>query len=202
MRQVLVDDDAVVQENAAVSEHVHRRLDADANHHEVAFQTQPGPGDNGGYTSCSFEPDHRVFEDGANPMTAMKVSDGLADRFPKLVEERCFRWANGDHVQTFLAERRRDFRADETHADDDNATAGNDLFPNAICVLNRAKAVDALESAPRNRHLPVSPARSDEQRVERHASMILELHDPVRWIDAYRSCAEDRLDVVVSVEGD
>ena len=71
---------------------------------------------------------------------------------PSGAEERRCRWADGDHVQAFLPKRRRDFRADEPHADDDNTTAGNDLLANAIGVLDRAKAVDAFEIATRNRH--------------------------------------------------
>lgn len=50
--------------------------------------------------------------------------------------------------------------------------------------------------------MPASPARGDEQSVERYASMILELDDPLRWVDTYGSRAEDRPDVVVSVERD
>ncbi len=108
----------------------------------------------------------------------MKVGDGLADRLAEHAEERRLRWVDGDHVQAFLSKRRRDFRADEPHAHDDDSTAGDHLFPNAIGVLDGAKAVDALEIATGNRDAPVTPARGDEQRVERHASMVLELHDP------------------------
>jgi len=60
---------------------------------------------------------------------------------------------------------------------DDDSAAGHDLFPNAIGVLYRAKAVDALEIATGNRDVSVTPPRGNEQRVERHVTAILELHD-------------------------
>ena len=125
---ILVDDDAVVQVDTATFEHLHRWLDADANDDEVALETQACLGDDGGYPPGSFERGHRVFEDGANSVTAMKVSDGLADRFAEQAEERRCRWVDRDHVQTFLPKRRRDLRTDEPHADDDGSTAGNHLL--------------------------------------------------------------------------
>ena len=108
----------------------------------------------------------------------MELGDGLADRLAEHAEERRLRWVDGDHVEAFLPKRRRDFRADEPHAHDDGSTAGHHLFPNAIGVLDRAKAVNAFKIAAGNGDASVAPARGDEQRVERHPTMILELHEP------------------------
>ena len=107
----------------------------------------------------------------------MKVGDGLADRLAKDAEERRLRGVDGDDVEAFLSKRRRDFRADEPHADDNHSATGDHLFPNAIGVLHRAKTVNAFEIATGNRDAPVTPARGDEQRVERHATMILKLDE-------------------------
>ena len=108
----------------------------------------------------------------------MELGDGLADRLAQHAEERRLRRIDGDHVEAFLPKRRRDFRADEPHADDDDSAAGNHLFPNAIGVLDRAETVDAFKIATGNGDASVAPARGDEQRVERHLAMILELHEP------------------------
>ncbi len=126
---------------------------------------------------CSFEGGDGVLEDGADTVSAMKVGDGLADRLAEHAEERRLRWVNGDHVQAFLPERSRDFRADEPHADDDDSATSHHLFPYAIGILDRTKTINAFKIAPGNRDAPVAPARGDEQRVERHATMILELHE-------------------------
>ena len=107
----------------------------------------------------------------------MKVGDGLADRLAEDAEERRLRGVDGDDIQAFLPKRRRDFRADEPHAHDNHSATGNHLFPNAIGVLDRAKTVNAFKIATGNRDAPVTPARGDEQRVERHATVILELHE-------------------------
>ena len=129
------------------------------------------------HASRSLERGDCVLEDGANTVSAMEVSDGLADRFAEHAEERGLRWVDGDHVQAFLPKRGRDFRADEPHAHDDDSATGHHLLPNAVGVLDRAKAVNAFKIATGNRDAPVAPARGDEQRVERYATMILELHE-------------------------
>ena len=117
------------------------------------------------------------FEDRANTVSAMEVGEGLADRLAEHAKERRLGRVDGHQLQAFLAKRRRHFRADEPHAHDDDAAAGHDLFPNVIGVLDRAKAVDAFEMATRNRDAPVAPAGGNEQRVERHLTVVLELHE-------------------------
>ena len=102
----------------------------------------------------------------------------LADGFTEHAEERRLRRLDGDDVQAFLPKRCRDFRADEPHAHDDDPATGDHLLPDAIGILDRAKAVNAFKLAAGNRNAPVSRARGDEQRVERHAALILELHEP------------------------
>ena len=97
---VLVNDDTVVhQEDVVTLEHLHGWLDADADDHEVTFQSQPTLGDNGGYPPSSFEPDDAVLEDGANTVSAMEVSNGLADGLPEHPRERRRRRVDGDHLQ-------------------------------------------------------------------------------------------------------
>jgi hypothetical protein len=119
------------------------------------------------HASGSLESGDGVLEDCANTVSAMELGDGLADRLAQDAEEPRLRWVDDHHVQAFLPRRRRDFRADEPHAHDHGSAAGNHRCPNAIGVLNRAKAVDALKIATGNREASVAPARGDEQRVER-----------------------------------
>ena len=126
----------------------------------------------------------------------MELGDGLADCLAQDAEERRLRWVDGHHVQTLLPKRRRDFRADEPHADDDGPAAGDHLRADAIGVLTRAKTVNAFEIATRNRDKSIASARCDEQCVKRHAPMILELHDSRRPINSRRAYPEHRLDAV------
>src|SRR5206468_3461497 len=65
----------------------------------------------------------------------------------------------------------------DPHAYDDGSTTGNHFRPDAIGVLYRTKTVNAVQIDAGNRHGAVAPARGDEQCVERHATMILKLHD-------------------------
>jgi hypothetical protein len=76
-----------------------------------------------------------------------------------------------------LPKRRRHFRADEPHAHDDDSAAGNHLFPDAIGVLDRAETVNAFKIGTGNGDAPFTPARGNQQRFERHLTVILELHD-------------------------
>jgi hypothetical protein len=107
----------------------------------------------------------------------MKISDGLTHRLAEYPEERCLRRIDGDNLEVFLPKRRRDFRADEPHAHDDDSATGNHLLPNTVGVLDGAKTVNTFKIATGNGDAPVTPARGDEQRVERHATVIVELHE-------------------------
>ena len=107
----------------------------------------------------------------------MEVGEGLADRLAEHAKERRLGRVDGHQLQAFLAKRRRHFRADEPHAHDDDAATSHDLFPNAIGGLDRAKTVNAFKIAAGNRDAPVAPAGGNEQRVERHLTVVLELHD-------------------------
>jgi hypothetical protein len=129
------------------------------------------------HASGSFEGRDGVLEDRANTMSAVEVGDGLADRLAEHAEEWRLRRVDGDDVQAFLPKRRRHFRADEPHAHDDDSAAGNDLLPNAIGILDGAETVNAFKIGTGNRDAPVTPARGNQQRVERHLTVILELHD-------------------------
>jgi hypothetical protein len=110
-------------------------------------------------------------------MSTVKVGDGLADRLAEHAEERRLRWVDRDDVEAFLLKRRGDFRTDETHAHDDDPAAGDDLLPNAVGVLDGAETVDAFKIGTGNRDAPVLPSCGNQQRVERHLTTILELHD-------------------------
>ena len=163
--------------NAAICQHVHCGLDADAYDDEVAFKTKAPLCDYGGNAPRSLEPDDRILENSANTVSAMEVSDGLADRFAQDAEERRLRWVARDHVQAPLPERRSHFRANEPHAHNDDSATGHHLFPNAIGVLDRAKTVNTSKVTAGNRDAPVPPACGDEQRVEWHSTMVLERHE-------------------------
>jgi hypothetical protein len=163
--------------NAAICQHVHCGLDADAYDDEVAFKTKAPLCDYGGNAPRSLEPDDRILENSANTVSAMEVSDGLADRFAQDAEERRLRWVARDHVQAPLPERRSHFRANEPHAHNDDSATGHHLFPNAIGVLHRTKTVNAFKIATGNRDTAVAAPRGDEQRVEGQATMILQFHE-------------------------
>src|SRR5207247_1647600 len=163
---ILVDEYAVVELNAAVSERFDRRLDTDAYDGKVAFEPQASFCDDAAHTSRSLESGDSVLEDHANTVIAMEPGDCLADVLAQNAEEGRLRWVDDDYVQAFMPNRRYDFRADEPHTHDHGTATGNHLRPNAISVLNRTKAVDTVKIDAGNRHASIAPARGDEQYVE------------------------------------
>src|SRR5687768_1842465 len=197
---ILVDDHPVVHLNASAVEDVHDGLDADPRHHEVALQAQTTFRDDPGHAVSTCERGDRVFENRPNAMRAMQVGDALPDRLAEDAEQRRFCGLDGDDIQAFLSQRCGDFRADESHPDDNDAATGTDFGFDAIGVFNRTKAINAFELATRNRDAPVAATRGDEQYVKRHAAPILELDKPRRGVDS--GCADSRqgFDAMFGVE--
>ena len=70
---VLIDDDAVVDGNAAAIEEVHDWFDADACNDEIAFQTDASLGDDAGHAMRSLEGGDGVLEDRPNTVCPMKL---------------------------------------------------------------------------------------------------------------------------------
>jgi hypothetical protein len=75
---VLVNDNPVVEVNAAIAQHVHHWLDADPHDDEIALKAQPSPSYDGGYPPRPLEPGDGVIGDDANTMSTMEVSDRLS----------------------------------------------------------------------------------------------------------------------------
>jgi hypothetical protein len=86
---VLIDDDAVVDGNAAAVEKVHGWLDANPGNDEIAFQTYSCFGNNGGNTLRSFEGGDRVLENRPNAVRTMEFGHGIPNRLAEYTEERC-----------------------------------------------------------------------------------------------------------------
>src|SRR5699024_5727928 len=126
---ILVDDHAVVDVNAAVSEHLDRWLDTNAYDGKVTLEPPASFCDDAAHASSSLESSDGVLEDCANTVSAMEIGNGLADVRAQHAEERRLRWVDGHHVQTLLPKRCCDFRADEPHAHDHGSATGNHLGP-------------------------------------------------------------------------
>ena len=198
---ILVNDNAVVHMNSATCEYVDCRFDTDANDDKVAVKALAAFGDDARHTLCSLKGSNGILEDRSNAVSAMELGEGFAYCLTQYAQERCLRRVDSNDFQASLAERRCDFRADETHADDDHSAARNHLGPDAIGILTGAKCVNAFEITAGNRNASIACARSDQQSIERHATLILELYDPRGRIDARDGCPEHGFDALLRIGG-
>src|SRR5829696_836054 len=73
--EILVDHDTVVDPGAGVSEEVRYRLDAEANHDEVALDAAPARGRDPLHTASALERGHRILEDHGHPVLAVNACD-------------------------------------------------------------------------------------------------------------------------------
>ena len=87
-----------------------------------------------------------------------------ADRFAKNSSQWGFPWIDGGDLEAFVAERRRNFAADESHADHDRLAARTHLGAQSIRIADIAKTVDTFEVDAGDARMPVVRAGGNQQR--------------------------------------
>ena len=113
-----VDQDPVAGGDATSGEKVDDRLNPRTDNREIAVDAAAPLRDDAFDASVPFEPGHDILENRDHALVAMNRGHDLPHLFAEDSKERRGRGIDGDHLDTFLAERRGDFGADESHADD------------------------------------------------------------------------------------
>src|SRR5215218_15648 len=197
---VLVDDDAVVDLRAGVSQEIRGRLDAEAHHYKVALDATTAPGNYPLHAAGALECSHRVLEDHGRPVVAVNPFHHPADLLAENPAQRHLIAVHDDDIHPRLPERRRHLRADKAHPHHYCLASRGDLRANTVGVGHRAQAMDAFQIQARNGKMPVPPPGGDEKLVIGHTLPIVELDHPLGGVYPRGPNPEPGLDAVLLVE--
>ncbi len=200
--EALVDEDAVLERETAVREEVDVRYDTHADHGEIGFDAEAGPGLHMAQPALAIAPEagHLLREQQLDTVFAIESGELVAQLArAELVEQSA---AEMDHrdLQSDLAKGSGHLHPDEAAADHDRVLCRARRRADRLRIPKRAQSVDALEVRSRHRESTRGRAGREQQLL------VVKRAGPGRYragpgIDGGGRRLEQHLDVMLAVEG-